>query len=308
MFRVWSRPAALVSLASVGGVSAYYLLPRKSQQHDSLSASRFTSCTVLSTEESGPDTRLISLALPSHITRQKHPAIWSVFIKDDDIQVERPYTPLTGLEDGKLVFWIKRYSRGEVGRWLHSKEVGDQIELRGPLQTWLWTENTWDHVVMISGGTGITPFYQLFHSVISKGSPTRFTLLHSSKTAAELPPSNIISPLVSFSQENPDKFSLQLFVDQPTETPPKLPLQVGRIGRTVLERCLDMKKPLDWYRNPFASESTVDRTDEKTLFLICGPEGMIAAIAGPYGRNFSQGPVGGILQELGYSTKNVYKL
>jgi len=73
-----------------------------------------------------------------------------VFIKDDDIQVERPYTPLEGVdEDGRMLFWIKQYEKGEVGRWLHSKKVGDTIEIRGPLKTWAWQDDTWDDVVMV---------------------------------------------------------------------------------------------------------------------------------------------------------------
>lgn len=35
---------------------------------------------------------------------------------------------------------------------------------------------------------------------------------------------------------------------------------------------------------------------------------MIDAIAGPYGRNYSQGEVGGVLRELGYTSKEVVKL
>lgn len=35
---------------------------------------------------------------------------------------------------------------------------------------------------------------------------------------------------------------------------------------------------------------------------------MIEAVAGPRGRNFSQGRVGGILQQLGYSDGEVFKL
>lgn len=35
---------------------------------------------------------------------------------------------------------------------------------------------------------------------------------------------------------------------------------------------------------------------------------MINAVAGPRGRNFSQGPVGGYLRELGYSENEVVKL
>lgn len=76
--------------------------------------------------------------------------IWSIYIKDDDIQVERPFTPLEGMDsEGRMKFWIKRYERGEVGRWLHSKKVGDKIEIRGPLKTWPWQEGEWDEVVMV---------------------------------------------------------------------------------------------------------------------------------------------------------------
>ena len=35
---------------------------------------------------------------------------------------------------------------------------------------------------------------------------------------------------------------------------------------------------------------------------------MVGAIAGPYGRNLSQGPVSGILGSMGYSSDQVYKL
>jgi cytochrome-b5 reductase len=77
--------------------------------------------------------------------------IWSVFIKDDDIQVERPYTPLEGIDEhGRMLFWIKKYPKGEVGRWLHSKKVGDQVEFRGPLSTWPWNEDAWDEIVMVN--------------------------------------------------------------------------------------------------------------------------------------------------------------
>ena len=79
--------------------------------------------------------------------------VWSIFIKDDDIQVERPYTPLEGIdEDGKMSFWIKKYEKGEVARWLHTKRPGDHVEIRGPVQTWLWQwqEELWDEIIMVS--------------------------------------------------------------------------------------------------------------------------------------------------------------
>ena len=55
-------------------------------------------------------------------------------------------------------FWVKRYEKGEVARWLHAKRVGENVEIRGPVQTWGWREGVWDEVVMVSalliGGCG----------------------------------------------------------------------------------------------------------------------------------------------------------
>lgn len=85
--------------------------------------------------------------------------IWSVEIKQPQISVVRSYTPLplyfmksertrSGEEDpllrvidndmndyeknGTMTFYIKKYSDGEVSRFICNKNVGDELELRGP--------------------------------------------------------------------------------------------------------------------------------------------------------------------------------
>ncbi|KAJ7774262.1 hypothetical protein DFH07DRAFT_800822 [Mycena maculata] len=302
-------------LGAFGAGVAYLFIPDKSRSaptvdNASLSPCHFTRATLTSSEPSGPNTKLLALTIHG-LPVQKHPSllapVWSVFIKDDDIQVERPYTPLEGIdENGRMLFWIKKHPKGEVGRWLHSKKVGDQVEFRGPLSTWAWKEDTWDEVVMISGGTGITPFYQLFHSSISKGHPrTRFTLLHSSPASSELPPPEILRPLQAYAAEHPEKFRLHLFVDRRDANSPA-DIQAGRIDKPAIQRCLGLDAP--WWRKIFARSSATSNTPRKILFLVCGPEPMINAIAGPYGRGFSQGDVSGVLGELGYASSEVRKL
>jgi len=142
------------------GASVYFFLddPRLPPiKGPSLSPRQFVPSKVFSNEPSGPNTKLLRLALPPHVLPSPYFAdgsfdpIWSVYIKDDDIQVERAYTPLNGIEsDGSMLFWIKKYPKGEVGRWLHTKSPGDKIELRGPLKTWPWKEDQWDEVVMVN--------------------------------------------------------------------------------------------------------------------------------------------------------------
>ncbi|KAF9008747.1 ferredoxin reductase-like protein [Cyathus striatus] len=317
------------ALAFTVGVAAYFFLPDQSRAaptstNKHLSPAHFTQATVIASEPSGPNTKLITVAIPKHLIPPSHdPAtcgfspIWSVCIKDDDIQVERAYTPLHGMnDDGQMQLWIKRYPNGEVGRWLHSKQVGEQIELRGPLMTWMWRDNNWDEVIMISGGTGITPFYQLLHdlktgSIVS--SNTRFTLLHSARTPEELPPPSILWPITNLANENPGKFQFYPFVDTQDGTVPPISLsniRVGRIGEAAIRQCLGLAPTVvPWWKKFFiAKTSPADVSQRKVLILVCGPDPMINAIAGPFGRNFSQGPVAGILGSLGFSSNQVRKL
>jgi len=78
---------------------------------------------VISNEDSGPNSKILKLKVSPHLIPKDgedpigFEPIWSVYIKDDDIQVERPYTPLESIdEEGNIVFWIKKYPKGEVGR------------------------------------------------------------------------------------------------------------------------------------------------------------------------------------------------
>lgn len=148
-------------IAFAAGFSIYFFLddprtiPPTTPGNYSISPRVFTASKLISTEFSGPNAKLLKFAAPrSFLAAQSTDGfdpIWSVYIKDDDIQVERAYTPLMGVDgDGNLLFWIKKYPKGEVGRWLHSKIPGDSIEMRGPLKTWPWKEGAYDDVVMVN--------------------------------------------------------------------------------------------------------------------------------------------------------------
>ncbi|KAM5540413.1 hypothetical protein V8D89_005871 [Ganoderma adspersum] len=329
-----SNAASTALLVGLGGgaiVASYFVWPVPSRaaptkKNALLSPSHFTPVTITSTQSCpDPNTRLMTFTIPPNSIPSLQDAafepIWSVYIKDDDIQVERPFTPLEGVNsEGQMRFWVKKYDNGEVGRWLHSKKAGETIEIRGPLKTWSWRADEWDEIIMVSGGTGITPFYQLIHKeLLSQSSPntkTRFTLLHSSRRPTELPPSEILEPLISYSQAHPDRLGLSLFVDA-SEGPahPAVSsslLTVSRIGKEAIERATVLGDR-SWWRGLFGASPKLASQEggdgqKRILFLVCGPDPMLAAIAGPYGRNFSQGEIGGVLGKLGYDGKTVWKL
>lgn len=296
------KRVVICTVAFLAGLSFYFVLPDPSRsaptlEREPLSPRYFTSTTVIENDQAGPDTKLLRLAVKPEILKATDPeglkAIWSVFIKDDDIQVERPYTPLYGIDEhGHMVFWIKKYPKGEVGRWLHAKQPGDKIELRAPLATWQWKDDTWDEVVMvsrpavvpmtadlkakqISGGTGFAPFYQLFHSVISNmtvSPQTQFKLLHSSRRPEELPPPSLIKSLLKFSEENPQRLKVDLFVDEDENKTSEYPLAVTRINEGEIKRSLGLVgNPSSLLKNVFGKKEP-EAAPKRRLFLVCGPE------------------------------------
>ena len=166
--------AVLATFASAA--SAFFLLPSAPSRaaptlaREPLSVNHFTPSVVLESKDATPHTKLITLRIdpalvPPRLIRRSASSsgepvsavrcdapIYSVFLKHSDIQVERPYTPLECAdEEGNMHFWIKKYDKGSVGRWLHAKKVGDTVELRGPELTWDWSwrQGDWDEVIMV---------------------------------------------------------------------------------------------------------------------------------------------------------------
>lgn len=138
--------------------SLYYVLvngPSRSAPTSStspLSPGHFTPVTLTASTSCTPYTKLLTFKLPPHLVpdASTRMPIFSVYVKDSDIQIERPYTPLEGIDaQGRMHFWVKRYQGGEVGRWLHERKVGDQIEVRGPIPNWKWQDGEWDEIVMV---------------------------------------------------------------------------------------------------------------------------------------------------------------
>ena len=311
----------LTGLVVWTGVGAYCLLPSKNPLYSvttgsshgdgtptTLVPTKWSPVSLVASEETSKDTRLLTLSIPRQLIPSSSSTrpIWSIYIKDDDIQVERPYTPLEGIDDdGNIKLWVKKYPKGEVGRWLHSKKPGEHIEVRGPLQTWLHERHLdeWDEIVMvgggfhiqltltgtsrpqISGGTGITPFYQLLHKEFIKQKPhgdadlvpskTRFTLLHASRSAGDLPPPAILGPLTSIAQGDPLKLRVKLFVDDKTfSSDYPYDLNVGRIDRKAVEDVLEIGQPTMWDKllwRKFDSKGVAGE-GRRVLFLVCGPD------------------------------------
>lgn len=163
-------PIVYVSVVGIISGGLYYLLVNENSRAAPTSSkvpmapTHFTPVTVTSSISCTPYTKLLRLRLQPQTIPKNMPGqgmIYSVYVKDSDIQVERPYTPLEGIdENGDMEFWVKRYQGGEVGRWIHERKIGDQIEIRGPVLTWQWREEDWDEIIMVRMSHTTTVFFR----------------------------------------------------------------------------------------------------------------------------------------------------
>ena len=252
--------------------------------------------------------------------------IWSVQVKQPQLQIARSYTPLSPFLnseqsiDSDLRFLIRRDPQGEVSGYLHELPVGAEIELRGPHLEYAIPKDV-DEVVFLAGGTGIAPALQVVHHLIVLSSSPRdespkIRILWANRRredALGLPmnnkeraegntstarpyrlPSLLARELTNLQQDHQGKLSIEYFNDD----------QGSFITEDVLAKCFsDRTKP--------AKKCAREGSAGRKLILVSGPDGFVKYYAGPkvwQGGVEHPGPLGGMLKELDLSGWEVWKL
>lgn len=313
--------------------------------------------------------KLLQIALPPGIAAtgtedlSKRLRIRSIYIKEPSLVIERAYTPLYDTLPGSnslayqqshaegkgtLDIIVKRYADGELGRFLHrarSNPTVPQLEVRGPIDTWSLDRDSGGHIpdriVMLVGGTGITPAYQLLTNLFGRPSAPaaqnagipKVEVLYA---ASDLDNALLLPELHALAHKNSQMVSVSLFA----ERLPSSPAPSAALGQLVAQRSQSGRSwipffggsassldPMMQLTSPNAGSTNIpvyesrltqqhlakilaaDETGKRTLVLVTGPDAMVEAIAGPKSRNGqTQGPLLGILAQLGLRQENVFKL
>ncbi len=74
---------------------------------------------------------------------------------------------------------------GEFTSHLFELKEGDLLELKGPYGKWVYRDDA-RHAVLISGGTGLTPFRAMARYLLASGLPNKITILYSAKTPQDI--------------------------------------------------------------------------------------------------------------------------
>ncbi|AEB45792.1 MULTISPECIES: ferredoxin reductase [Micromonospora] len=102
----------------------------------------------------------------------------------DGYQAARSYS-LAGPADGdRIEVTVQRVPDGEVSPFLvDGYQVGDPVEVRGPLGGWfIWRPQQTEPVLLVAGGSGVVPLMAMIRARRAAGSRVPFRLIYSVRT------------------------------------------------------------------------------------------------------------------------------
>lgn len=134
------------------------------------------------------DTRTFRFALPENATLEMLPGDHLyVHATVDGKAVKRPYTPSStpGIT-GSFDLTVKRYESGTMSRYLHDRQIGDQVLMSGPNPGGHWVDGMAKQVGFVAGGSGITPMISIIRWLLANKLPVELFLLYANKTEADI--------------------------------------------------------------------------------------------------------------------------
>jgi ferredoxin-NADP reductase len=179
-------------------------------------------------------------------------------------KVRRAYSICTGLDEGAatVAVTVKRVAGGRVSNHLNDlAKPGDLLQVLGPSGSFVVEPDParQRRLVLIGGGSGITPLMSIARSVLAKEPRSHVTLVYGNRAQKDV---IFHDALVALAAAHPDRFSLRLVLEDCGSE------WTG--GRGVLDRetCVaELARILD---------GEIGEGGEPEFF-VCGPEPMMAA-------------------------------
>ncbi|ETS80677.1 hypothetical protein PFICI_08206 [Pestalotiopsis fici W106-1] len=244
------KPVILSVAAALVAGAAYYGFSSETED-DSLNSTKFTPFNIIAKEHVSPTAFIITIRCPDVLASKNNPKImaawqhglWSVEMKQPQLQIARHYTPLPPLSDaqenaGELRFLIRKMGSGEMSNYLFRLQVGDQVWLRGPHYGFDISKRMGEakDVVFLAGGTGVAPALQIVHKLLDGSQNTapeqrpsvrilwanrrdidslgRKELHGKTKRSGDVGvPNSLTDQIVDLKQKYGDHFNIDYFVD-----------------------------------------------------------------------------------------------
>ena len=212
-------------------------------------------------------------------------------VEIDGEMTVRPYTPISTNDDiGTFDLLIRKYPDGKMSSFISDMEPSSEpvvafkhipfnIKIQYPF-------NESKNVVMIAGGTGITPMIQALHAILGdkEGSIEKTQLIYGSRAKDDILGKEMLD---NWSASNADKFSVtHVLSHEESDVDASGDYRMGFINREMIE---ELVPP------PSAGKDVI--------IFVCGPPIMYDIFCGPR----DEEEITGILGELGYTKDQVVK-
>ena len=325
------------------GVSTAYALLQDDHSTPTLNGKVFSTFILRSKEQVSETSSIFTLS-PAEPTQQRYDeiwekGIWSVQVKQPQLQIARAYTPLPPLQckeealpRGELRFLIRHDPKGELSGYLHKLPKGANIDLRGPHIEYQIQDDI-EEVLFLAGGTGIAPALQIAHALLKKrkngGIPPRIRILWANRRRQDCEGGFNDTPDASQSWLGTwaGFWSAELTQLSHGSSPGTAPSPIVRMlhqlceryqGRLVVDYFVDDEKRFidrKQLRKCLANIPTTEKSQRsmagRKIVLVSGPDGFVDHIAGPKvwknGQEM-QGQLRGLLAQIDHPGWEVWKL
>ena len=339
-------PLIILGTSAAGGAAYRFFGPSKSSDQ-SLNPHTFTPYTLVEKQPVSSTSAIFVLRNSSgapdsqSVKEVERRSVWSVQIKQPQLQIARAYTPLPNIIDGKkgdnapqdMRLLIRQETRGEVSTYLHRLPEQATIELRGPNAEYELPRNV-KEVIFLAGGTGIAPAMQVAQA-LSRRTGSHMHILWANRRREEciggvsddkpkatqnrlgwwksvLIGSSETATLVGLSKDEPAESAAPedkgLIVKE---------LDALKANNTIAVQGLKVQYYVD-EENTFIHPEDIKKRMASTsqekgskLIIVSGPDGFIEHWAGrkiwAEGREV-QGPLGGVLKGMDLGDWKVFKL
>jgi len=203
--------------------------------------------TLARIESQTPDAKTLRFVVPQGRNLQTRPGQFLTFEWTiDGRSVTRSYSICSSpLQTGYIEITPKRVQNGRVSQFLNDRaDVGLTVKARGPYGRFYFEETKHDRIVLIAGGSGVTPMIAMLRYIDDLCIPVNVTLIYCVRTEQDAFFNNDFAAL----QGRLSKFRYVLVLSQQSA---EWTGWRGRLRREILDR--EVEKPL---------EST---------FFLCGP-------------------------------------
>jgi ferredoxin-NADP reductase len=211
--------------------------------------------TVVDLVDESTHVRSIVLELPDWAGHRAGQHVDVRLTAEDGYQAQRSYSIASSPEDGQVVLTVEVLDDGEVSPYLAGElQVGDQLELRGPIGGYfVWTADLGGPVQLFAGGSGVVPFRAMLRHRAAANGGVPIKMLYSARRLDDVIYRDELAHLAA-SDETDIRFTLT------REWPDRWSGYRRRVDREMVEQ-------VAW------------SPEDRPLVYVCGPNGFVEAVA-----------------------------